>query len=512
MERKKPILLMILDGFGIREDKKYNGILNANMKNYFELWNKFPHTHLHASGPLVGLPKGQIGSSEVGHMTIGAGKLIKQPIVRITEDIESKKFFEHKKLKEGINFVNKSNGNIHIMGLLGPGGVHSIDTHLYAFLDFYDKNADKIKGKIFIHNFLDGRDTAQQSALEYLKELEIFISKLHNKEKFSIASVCGRYYAMDRDQRWERTETAYNMLVFGEGLKVKSGFDAINNSYKNKVYDEFVKPAIIHSKPIKDNDLCVFYNFRADRPKQILKAFTENSFDKFHSKKFKNLKFQTLTNYSPNFDVDVLYPTIFPKNTLGEILSKKGLSQLRIAESEKFPHVTYFFSGLKYEKFKNEEQIKIASPKVATYDLKPEMSSDEVKNTLLAEIDKEKHDFIVLNFANSDMVGHTGNYKAVIKAMKKIDSHIGEIYKKISEKNGLMMITADHGNCETMKDNKGKPHTKHTYNLVPFLLCNNNYLLRKTHEKLSLFNIAPTILDLMNIEKEKDMEDSLIIK
>ena len=510
MKIKKTLLLMILDGFGIRKDKYFNGVLNANMKNYFEIWNTFPHTHLQASGPLVGLPHGQIGSSEVGHMTIGAGKLIKQPIVRISEDIYDGNFFKNKKLNQGLNFISKTGGNIHIMGLLGTGGVHSIDSHLYAFLHFYDTNADKIKGKIFIHNFLDGRDTPQQSALEYLEELEEFLNKLKNKDKFVISTICGRYYAMDRDLRWNRTEKAYNMLVYENTQKFKNGQTVINTSYKNKIYDEFVNPSIIQIKPIKDGDLCVFYNFRSDRPKQLVKAFTEKNFDKFETKKFKNLKFQTLTEYSPDFNVDVLYPTIFPTNTLGEIISKNKLKQLRIAESEKFPHVTYFLSGLRYEKFKREEQIKINSPKVATYDLQPEMSSDEVTKTLIKELDKNVYDFIVLNYANSDMVGHTGNYDAVKKAMKHIDEHIKTIKNKIEELDGTLIITADHGNCETMKDENGKPHTKHTYNLVPFVLCNKNYKLKQNYNDLSLYNIAPTILELLNIEKEKEMEESLI--
>jgi len=512
MKIKKPVLLMILDGFGIRKDINFNGILNANMNNYFNLWNKYPHTHLCASGPLVGLPYGQIGSSEVGHMTIGAGKLIKQPIVRISQDIETGNFFNNKKLNKGLNFISKTGGNIHIMGLLGPGGVHSIDSHLYAFLHFYDENASKVKGKIFIHNFLDGRDTPQQSALEYLEELEEFINKLHNKNKFIMSTTCGRYYAMDRDLRWDRTKKAYDMLVYGEAQKHKTVQDSINKSYKNKIYDEFINPSIVHLKPIKDNDLCIFYNFRSDRPKQLIRAFTENNFDEFETKKFQNIKFQTLTEYSPDFKVDVLYPTIFPTNTLGEIISKNKLKQLRIAESEKFPHVTYFLSGLRYEKFKGEEQIKINSPKVATYDLQPEMSSDEVTKILLEELDKNTYDFIVLNYANSDMVGHTGNYEAVIKAMRHIDKHIQTVKDKVDELDGTLIITADHGNCECMVDERGKPHTKHTYNLVPFILCDNRYKLKQNYNDLSLYNIAPTILELLNIEKDKEMSESLIEK
>lgn len=508
----KPIILIVLDGFGIRKDKKYNSILNTNMKNYFSYWDKYPHTKLHASGPLVGLPDGQIGSSEVGHMTIGAGRLIKQPIIRINEDIKTNNFFYQRKLIDGIKHVKKTKGNVHIMGLLGPGGVHSSSEHLYAFLDFYDMHAHEFEGKVFVHNFLDGRDTPQRSAIDYLKELEHKINSLENKSKIFISTICGRYWAMDRDKRWERTKLAYDMLVFGQAQKSKDYEKSIKKSYENEVYDEFIKPVILYSKPIKNEDLCIFYNFRSDRPRQLIHAFIDNKFDRFERKKFNNLKFQTLTEYYPEEKIDVLYPTIYPKNTLGDIISKNKLQQLRISESEKFPHVTYFFSGLRNEPFRGEEQIKIDSPKVATYDLKPEMSAEEVTNRVIGEIDKDKFDFIMLNFANPDMVGHTGNYNATLGALSKVDESLSRIKKRIDEKNGILLITADHGNCETMRDEKKMPHTKHTYNIVPFVLCKEGYKLNQDFENLSLFNIAPTVLELMNIEKPKEMNESLIEK
>lgn len=509
MRKYKTIMLVILDGFGIREDKYYNGILNANMKNYFNYWNTYPHTKLNASGPLVGLPEGQIGSSEVGHMTMGAGRLIKQAIVRINEEIKNGNFFENKILNNGLNFIQKNKGNIHIMGLLGPGGVHSKNVHLYAILDFYDKNMDKICGDIFIHNFLDGRDTPQSSAIEYLDELSNKISKLKNKNRFILASLCGRYYAMDRDKRWDRTQKAYDLLVYGKGKKVVNYKNAIEESYKNKEYDEFIKPAILHTKEIKNNDLCIFYNFRSDRPRQLVEALTNKNFKEFETKKFSNLKFQTLTEYSPKFNVEVLYPTIFPQNTLGKILSENNLKQLRISESEKFPHITYFFNGLNNTPSIGEKQIKIASPKVATYDLKPEMSAEEVTQVVCEEIEKRKYDFILLNFANSDMVGHTGSFEAVIKGLKTVDLCLNNIKEKLDKNSGLLMISADHGNCETMRDEKDKPHTKHTYNQVPFIICDKSFKLRKDYDKLSLYNIAPSILELLDLEKPKEMDKSI---
>ncbi|MDA3855986.1 MAG: 2,3-bisphosphoglycerate-independent phosphoglycerate mutase [Candidatus Woesearchaeota archaeon] len=509
---KKPIMLTILDGFGIKDDKYYNGVLNSHMKNYFSLWNNYPHTRLHASGPLVGLPDGQIGSSEVGHMTIGAGRLIKQPLVRITEEIESKKFFSHKKLLEGIKYIEKSKGNIHIMGLLSNGGVHSSDIHLHALLDFYNSYAEEIEGKIFIHNFLDGRDTPQKSAIGYIEELENKINSLEHKDKFIISTICGRYYAMDRDERWERTKLAYDMLINGVGKKTTSAKKAIEESYKQETYDEFLMPTILHIKPIKNNDLCIFYNFRSDRPKQIVDAIINPEFKEFETKKLKNLKFQTLTNYSPNFKVDVLYPTIYPTRTFGEIIAKSNLKQLRIAESEKYPHITYFFNGLKNEPFKNETRIKILSPKVATYDLQPEMNAPELTKKVIEAIKENQYDFILLNYANSDMVGHTGNYEAVIKAMKEVDKNLGLIKTEIDKLGGTLLITADHGNCETMRDEKDNPHTKHTYNLVPFILCDKSYKLRKDYENLSLYNIAPTLLELLNIKQPKIMDKSIIEK
>lgn len=500
---KKPLMLVIFDGFGIRKDSEFNSILNSHMDFYFSLWKQYPHTKLHASGPLVGLPEGQMGSSEVGHLTLGSGRLVKQPIVKINEDMDSGNFQKHKLLEKGLKHVKKNNSNIHIMGLLGDGGVHAHQDHLEQLLLYWDTYSDTFEGKIFIHNFLDGRDTPQESALVYLKRLEKFISTLKHKEKFIISTLCGRYFAMDRDKRDERTSKAYNLLTNSQGSKSSSYSDSIKKSYKKNIFDEFFEPTILSLEPINEKDLIQFYNFRADRPQQLVKKFLDE---------LKGISIQTLTEYNPNFKVDVFYPTEFPKKTFGEIISKNNLTQLRIAESEKYPHVTYFFNGLNTIPSKGETQINIPSPKVATYDLQPEMNSQELTEKVCGEIKSKKYDFILLNFANSDMVGHTGNYDATKKALSALDIHLKEIKNALDEVGGTLSITADHGNCETMRDENGKPHTKHTYNKVPFIICDKSISLSQ-EENISLYNVAPTLLDLMKIKKAKEMDQkSLLIK
>jgi 2,3-bisphosphoglycerate-independent phosphoglycerate mutase len=496
-------MLVIFDGFGIRKNAEFNGVLNSHMDYYFSLWKEFPHTKLDASGPLVGLPEGQMGSSEVGHLTLGAGRLIKQPIVRINEDMSSGNFVKHSLLKEGFEYIKKKKSNVHIMGLLGDGGVHSHQDHLEVFLRYWDSKVTSIEGSVYIHNFLDGRDTAQESANEFMKRLEKFLSTLKNKNKFIISTMCGRYYAMDRDKREERTSKAFNLLIKGDGVRSKSWSESIKKSYNNKVYDEFFESTILNLEPITKDDLIQFYNFRADRPQQLTKMFLDN---------IKDVKIQTLTEYNSKFSVDVFYPTQFPKQTFGEVLAKNKLTQLRIAESEKFPHVTYFFNGLNTIPSTSEIQINIPSPKVATYDLQPEMNSQELTDKVCAEIRENKHDFILLNFANSDMVGHTGNYDAIKKALSALDVHLKEIKETLDSVDGTLMITADHGNCEIMRDENGKPHTKHTYNKVPFIVCKKGIKLSQD-ESISLSNIAPTMLDLLHLRKPKEMSSrSLILK
>ncbi|NQZ84446.1 MAG: 2,3-bisphosphoglycerate-independent phosphoglycerate mutase [Nanoarchaeales archaeon] len=511
-QNTKTIVLVIFDGFGIREDSKYNSVLNANMKNYFKLWNNYPHTQINASEKFVGLPKGQIGSSEVGHLTMGAGRLVKQPIVRINEDIKSGHFLSNVKLNSGFSKVVKSSGNIHVMGLLGPGGVHSHRDHLYALLKFYDKKISdsnskrnsKFTGKVFIHNFLDGRDLAPDSAKLYIKHLNLQLKKLVNKSLFVNSTMCGRYFAMDRDKRWTRTNVALNMLVSGKGVNSSSFVKSIDESYSSSVYDEFITPVINELEVVCSKDLCLFYNFRSDRPRQLVKKLLD---------KYPDLNMQTLTHYSDEFKCDVIYPTIYPKNPLGVVLAKKGLSQLRISESEKFPHVTYFFNGLNFDKSLNEVQVKIPSPKVATYDLQPEMNAKVLSDKVCSNVESKKYDFILVNFANSDMVGHTGHYKATIKALKVLDKCLGDIKKSVdSVDNCTLLFTSDHGNCEIMRDENGKPFTKHTTNLVPFILCDKSYELRQDFKKISLSNVAPTILELFEIKKGAVMTSDSLIK
>jgi 2,3-bisphosphoglycerate-independent phosphoglycerate mutase len=503
MNIKKPVLLMILDGFGIRKDPYFNGILTSHMDFYFSLWNSYPHLHLQASGPGVGLPEGQIGSSEVGHLTLGAGRIIKQPLVRINDDFANKTTIKkHPVLLKGLSYQKKQPfSSLHIMGLLSPGGVHSHEDHLFRLLEVYDESFDFSKGDIYIHCFGDGRDVAQQSILLSLEKLEQKISSLKHSKHIHIASICGRYYAMDRDKREERTKKAFELLCLGKGEVFSNYKKAITSQYNKKIYDEFLEPIIIEHefKPISSTDLVVWYNFRADRPQQLVSKLLE-----------KNLYIQTLTEYNPKFNVDVFYPTLFPKHTFGEIISKAKKTQLRIAESEKFPHVTYFFNGLQHTPFPLETDIKISSPKVATYDLQPEMSSEEVTRRVCKEIRSGRYDFILLNFANSDMVGHTGNLKAVQKALSQIDTHIKTIKETLDEKEGTLIITADHGNCETMIDEHGKPHTKHTYNVVPFIFCDSSIQLKQQQESFSLAHVAPTLLEYMNIPKPKEMTESLL--
>lgn len=511
MKKKGPVMLIICDGFGIRKDKTQNAILGANMKNYQKLLKEYPHTELNASGLHVGVTKGQIGSSEVGHLTLGAGRLIKQPLLRVNEDIKTGKLLKHPLLKKNVEKTKKG-GNVHLMGLLGPGGVHAHCEHLYELLNFFDKNISKVKGKIYIHNFLDGRDVAQKSALPFLKDLEKRIKKLKHKNRFVNSTLCGRYYAMDRDKRWARTQKAYEMLTKDPKNTIKSFENYINESYKKKITDEFIEPAVLELEPITSKDLCIFYNFRSDRPRQLMQVFLDKEFKGFKRKKFLKPHFITLTEYSKDFNVDVLYPTIIPKQTLGETLSKKKIKQLRISESEKFPHVTYFFNGLRFDPFPLEEQVKIPSPKVATYDLKPEMSARKVTRRVVKEIKTKHYDFILLNFANSDMVGHTGNYKAAVEALKVMDECFGKIKEALDSVNGTFMLTADHGNCEEMRDSKKNPHTKHTLNRVPFLICDKEVKLRKDYSNLSLFNVAPTLLDYMSIRKPKEMDAESLLK
>ncbi len=483
------LLLAILDGWGHTNKKIGNAVYYANTPNFDTYIRKYPNTILKASGEAVGLLSWQTGNSEVGHINIGAGRIVYQESMRILKAIENGSFFENETLKDAMKKARKS--RLHLMGLIGNGGVHSLMEHLYALLEMA-RNED-VKD-VQIHCFLDGRDTPPKSALEYIKNLEDKIKEIGIGR---IASLIGRYYAMDRDKRWERTKKAYNMLVKGEGRIAKTAEEGIKIAYMKGETDEFVEPTLIEGgKKIRENDVIIFFNYRPDRARQLTKLFMDFP-----------AHFVTLTKYDDTFNVPFAFDIEKIKNTFGEIISKHGLKQLRIAETEKYAHVTYFFNGGEEKPFKGEERCLIQSPKIATYDLKPEMAAYEVTKEVIKRIDSNKYDVIILNYANPDMVGHTGNWKAVLKALEAVDNCLGKVVNKIIEKNGIAIITADHGNAEEMFEaGKTGIKTSHTSNPVPFILIGMDVKLKKG----VLGNIAPTMLELLDIEKPKEMIESLI--
>ncbi|KGG80290.1 phosphoglyceromutase [Caloranaerobacter azorensis H53214] len=507
----KPVALIILDGWGIGKDYEGNAILKAKTPNFKMLLENYPSTKLEASGLSVGLPEGQMGNSEVGHLNIGAGRIIYQEFTRISKAIENGEFFEKQEFIKAVENAKKHNSSLHLMGLLSDGGVHSHNTHLYALLELAQKYGLK---EVYIHCFLDGRDVPPKSAKKYIEELE---NKLSEIGVGKIATISGRYYAMDRDKRWDRTKKAYDAMVLGKGRTASTPIEAINKSYDEDITDEFVVPTVIVKdnspvKVIEDNDSIIFFNFRPDRARQITRAFVDDDFDGFVRDKKVNVYFVCMTQYDKTIDnVEIAYKPQVYVNTLGEYLSKKGLKQLRIAETEKYAHVTFFFNGGVEKPNEGEERVLIPSPKVATYDLKPEMSAVEVKEEVIKRINEDKYDFIVLNFANPDMVGHTGKFEAAVKAIETVDECLGDIVKLIVEKGGKVMITADHGNAEEMIDkDTGKTITAHTTNKVPCIVIGEGDV--KLREGI-LADIAPTILDMMGIEKPAEMTgQSLIIR
>src|SRR3989338_2546458 len=473
----RPVLLCVLDGFGIGNDAdENNAIARAKMPNYQRFLSQYPHSQLATSGLDVGLPEGQIGNSEVGHMTIGAGRIIFQDLPRINNAIPD---------------LKTSGKACHLMGLLSDCGVHSHIDHIIFLADLFAKNGVKV----FLHCFLDGRDVAQKSALKYLEAVK----------NFKIATICGRYYAMDRDKKWDRTKLAINAIISAQGEKFFDAISAVKKSYENNITDEFIKPCTIGDyRGIEAGDALLFFNFRADRARQISEKLFEN-------KKFSNAL--ALTKYSEKLDqsYEILFPAFEIKNSLPEILATNGLTQLRIAETEKYAHVTFFFSCGREQEFSGETRILVKSPSVATYDLKPEMSAHEVGDKLREAITEEKFDFIIVNYANPDMVGHSGLLEPSIKACETIDYELGELEKIILEKNGMMIISADHGNIECMLDKNREPHTSHTTNPVPFILIGKNIQNTKLQNG-RLSDIAPTILHLMKIEKPSEMDGKNLIQ
>ena len=498
---KKPIALIIMDGYGINQNTEGNAIVAAKKPHLDKLLAEYPHSQLSASGLDVGLPDGQMGNSEVGHTNIGAGRIVYQMLVKISKDINDGKIYENKALSDAMDAAKANGKSLHLMGLLSNSGVHSHNEHLYGLLKMAKKKGIE---NVYVHTFLDGRDVPPTSGAEFMAELEKEIKEIGVG---SVATIMGRFYAMDRDNAWDRVEKAYKAMVDGEGIQETDAVTAVKNSYANDITDEFVIPTVVDKNGmIKEGDSVIFFNFRPDRARQITRTFVDPDFTGFERKYFP-VNFVCMTQYDESMpNVTVAYPPETLEMTFGEYISKKGLTQLRIAETEKYAHVTYFFDGGVELNLEGCQRILIPSPKVATYDLKPEMSAFTITETLLKELDKD-YDFIVLNFANGDMVGHTGNLKATIKAMEAIDECLGKIYDKIKEKNGVLLITDDHGNSDEMLDFEGRILTAHSLNKVPFIITNKNLKLKNG----KLANIAPTILELLNLPKPKEMtEESLI--
>ena len=506
---RKPVMLMILDGFGINPNEKGNAVAIANTPNIDKLKKTWPTTIIHTSGLDVGLPEGQMGNSEVGHTNIGAGRIVYQDLTRITKSIEDGDFFSIKELSDAIDNCKKNNSNLHIMGLLSDGGVHSHIRHLIALLELAKR---KDFENVYVHCFMDGRDTPPTSGEGYIAKLE---EKMKEKGVGKIATIEGRFYAMDRDKRWNRVKEAYDAMVNGVGEEATSALGAIEASYQKEVFDEFVKPTVICNgdspvATIKDNDSVIFFNFRPDRAREITRTLVDKDFNEFETKKM-NLFFVCFTQYDetmPNVKIAFKPETLV--NTFGEYISKKGLKQLRIAETEKYAHVTFFFNGGEEKEYEGEDRILVPSPKVETYDLKPEMSALEVTDKVVEAINSGKYDSIILNYANPDMVGHTGSLEAAVKAVETIDGCVGKVVEAIEKQNGVLIITADHGNAEQMIDYKtGEPQTAHTTNPVPLILVGLEGVKLKEGK---LADLAPTMLDIMGLEKPQEMTGESLIE
>ena len=502
---KKPVLLMILDGWGIAPASSSNAATLARTPNLDKYFANYPHTQLAASGLEVGLPAGQIGNSEVGHLNIGSGRIIYQSLTRISKSIADGDFFTNPVLVKVMDEVKASGKALHLLGLLSDGGVHSHITHIIALLEMAQKHG---LTKVYVHAFLDGRDVPPQSALTYVEQLEAAMDKIGVGK---IATVSGRYYAMDRDKRWERLAKAYATVAQGDGPKAASATAGIEASYAEGVTDEFVIPFTIEGVDgrIQAGDGVIFANFRPDRAREITRAIIDEDFPHFERpQSARPVHFACMAQYDATIAAPVAYPPEEINDTLGQVLAQRGLRQLRIAETEKYAHVTFFFNGGVEEPNQNEERILIPSPKVATYDLQPEMSAEEVTQALLAELDKDKFDVVILNFANPDMVGHTGVLEAAIKAMEKVDNCVGRVVERVLALDGSVCICADHGNLEKMAEPDGEPNTAHTTNPVPFLLISKEK--HELHQGI-LADIAPTMLELLHIPQPKAMTGKSLI-
>ena len=508
---KKPTVLLILDGYGERKEKEGNAIALAKTPVMDRLKKEFPYVEGQASGLFVGLPDGQMGNSEVGHMNMGAGRIVYQELTRITKSIQDGDFFENKALKAAVEHCKKEDSALHFMGLVSSGGVHSHIEHIYGLLELAKRVGLK---KVYLHAFLDGRDTPPDSGKSFLLAVEKKMKELHVGE---IATISGRYYAMDRDKNYDRVEKAYRAMVDGTGEKASSVEEAIDASYAKKVYDEFVLPTVIEKDgavhTVSDGDAMIFFNFRPDRAREICHAFCDDDFSFFERGARKNIFFVCFTDYDPTIpNKHVAFEKEEIHNTLGEVVSNLGKNQLRIAETEKYAHVTFFFNGGKEEPYENEDRILVPSPKeVPTYDLKPEMSCYTVTEKLTEAIRSGKYDLVVANFANPDMVGHTGVLPAAIKAIEVVDECMGKVVDAVESMHGNLFILADHGNADIMIDEKtGEPYTAHTTNPVPFILVSEEK--HQLREGGCLADVAPTLLELMGIPQPKEMTGKSLLE
>ncbi len=506
---KKPTVLMILDGYGISNETEGNAIAQAKTPVMDGILKKYPHVKGEASGMAVGLPDGQMGNSEVGHTNMGAGRIVYQMLVKITKDIEDGTFFENKALVKAMENCKEKDSSLHLMGLLSPGGVHSHMEHLYGLLEMAKRNG---LSKVYVHAYLDGRDVPPSSAAEYMEEA---VAKIKEIGVGSVATISGRFYAMDRDNAWDREEKAYAALVYGEGVEETDAVQAIKNSYANDVTDEFMLPTVVDKNGmIKEDDSVIFFNFRPDRARQLTRAFVDADFTGFERRNgYFPLTFVCMAQYDAEMpNVLVAYPPEELKMTFGEYLSKNGKTQLRLAETQKYAHVTFFFNGGEEKQFEGEERILVDSPKVATFDEKPEMSAYEVCDNLVEAIKSDKYDVIIVNFANPDMVGHTGIIEAAIKAIEAVDECVGKALDAVLEVDGQMFICADHGNAEKLLDEDSSPFTAHTTNPVPFIVVNydDNAVLR---EGGCLADIVPTLIEMMGMEQPAEMTGkSLLVR
>ena len=500
---KRPLALIIMDGYGVTQDESVSAIAKAKTPNMDKYLKEYPNAQLNASGLAVGLPDGQMGNSEVGHTNIGAGRIVYQELTRITKAIEEGAFFENDVLAAAMDNCKKHGSKLHLIGLLSDGGVHSHNTHLYALVEMAKRFGLK---DVNVHALLDGRDVPPNSGIDYVKALE---EKLREIGVGKIATVSGRYYAMDRDNRWDRVEKAYDAIALGAGEACDNAADAVQKSYGAKVFDEFVVPTVIGGgSKVEENDSIIFFNFRPDRARELTRCFVDDAFSGFERKIYNKVFYVCMTQYDASMpNVEVAFKPESLKNTLGEYLSVKGLKQLRIAETEKYAHVTFFFNGGVEKVYDGEDRALIPSPKVATYDLQPEMSAYEVTDEVLKRIESDKYDVIILNFANCDMVGHTGYMDAAIKAVETVDECLGKVVDAVTAKGGALLITADHGNADCMIDTDGGPFTAHTTNPVPLVMIGYEGTLHNG----GLSDLAPTMLTMMGLKIPEEMTGKSLI-